>query len=109
MDESRHPERPAERIDDVLGELGRYWRAHPDLRLGQIIDNAASRLGTDAYGLGDAELKGALEFNILMIPADLPLGALEPERPDMPWDRRPCVLDVIRQHRARRSLEGRRP
>lgn len=35
--------RDIERIDIVLDELRKYWTANPDLRLGQIIGNAATR------------------------------------------------------------------
>lgn len=33
-----------ERIEQVLSELGAYWRQQPHLRLGQIVDNFAKAL-----------------------------------------------------------------
>lgn len=33
--------RDPDRIDAILAELATYWKAHPDMRLGQIILNAA--------------------------------------------------------------------
>lgn len=35
------PRDPA-RIDAVLSQVKAYWKAHPDLRLGQIVVNASS-------------------------------------------------------------------
>lgn len=32
--------RNPDRIDPIIEELREYWKAHPDLRLGQIICNA---------------------------------------------------------------------
>jgi len=46
--------RDPERIDRVLLLLGVYWKAHPDLRLGQIIGNFAE--DKDLYYLEDDEL-----------------------------------------------------
>jgi uncharacterized protein YihD (DUF1040 family) len=51
---TRHPDR----INDVLDELEEYWRQHPQLRLGQIIENMAARRGyEDAFYMEDWELK----------------------------------------------------
>lgn len=36
--------RRPERIEQVLNELGAYWRQQPHLRLGQIVDNFAKAL-----------------------------------------------------------------
>lgn len=36
--------RRPERIEQVLSELGAYWRQQPHLRLGQIVDNFARAL-----------------------------------------------------------------
>ncbi|SKQ80956.1 hypothetical protein [Mycobacteroides abscessus] len=36
--------RRPERIDELLSELGTYWRQQPHLRLGQIVDNFAKAL-----------------------------------------------------------------
>lgn len=34
--------RDPNRIDEVISALRAYWHAHPDMRLGQIISNAAT-------------------------------------------------------------------
>ena len=36
--------RDQRRIERMLELLGRYWRTHPDLRLGQIVGNFTPRL-----------------------------------------------------------------
>ena len=35
--------RDPNRIDEILSELRKYWKANPDLRLGQIISNFSSQ------------------------------------------------------------------
>jgi len=46
--------RNATRIELVLDELRRHWEKNPDLRLGQIVGNAANRAGVkDAYNMED--------------------------------------------------------
>lgn len=40
----------------VLQEIAIYWVNHPDLRLGQIISNAASRYGGDPFHMEEDEL-----------------------------------------------------
>lgn len=47
------PRDPA-RIDIVLAALRAYWLANPDLRLGQIVVNAAD--GGDPFGIEDDAL-----------------------------------------------------
>lgn len=37
------PMRDPARIDPIIEELRAYWKAHPDMRLGQIISNALPR------------------------------------------------------------------
>lgn len=37
--------RDPKRIDAVLSELEKYWKTHPDLRLGQIVCNFGRMLG----------------------------------------------------------------
>lgn len=39
------------RIPEVMQELGAYWTANPDLRLGQIVGNFSPRV--DPYFLED--------------------------------------------------------
>jgi uncharacterized protein YihD (DUF1040 family) len=33
------------RIDAMLGTIAKYWKQHPDLRLGQLISNALEACG----------------------------------------------------------------
>ena len=56
---ARAPGRPRDpaRIDIVLAALRAYWTANPDLRLGQIVVNAAS--GGDPFSVEDEVLMGA--------------------------------------------------
>lgn len=56
---ARAPGRPRDpaRIDIVLAALRAYWLANPDLRLGQIVVNAAS--GGDPFSVEDEVLMGA--------------------------------------------------
>lgn len=65
--------RRPDRIDELLVELGEYWRRHPDLRLGQIVENFASALasatGADStavayYSLEDDALLGMLKTSL---------------------------------------------
>jgi uncharacterized protein YihD (DUF1040 family) len=55
-------ERDPARIDAVLAEVRRVWEAEPDLRLGQLICNAARvHTGTpDPFNLEDDKLVDAL-------------------------------------------------
>ena len=46
--------RRPERIPNILGELGRIWTRHPDLRLGQLIGNVVD--GPALYHIEDIEL-----------------------------------------------------
>jgi uncharacterized protein YihD (DUF1040 family) len=50
--------RDPKRIDRVLGKLRAYWHAHPDLRLGQILGNAAI---TSAYYMEDEAFEAYLD------------------------------------------------
>lgn len=45
--------RNEERISEVLNANEAYWYEHPDLRLGQLIDNLADR---DTFAIEDVEL-----------------------------------------------------
>ena len=51
--------RDAARIPYILEEIEKMWRAHPDLRLGQLIMNAVDDGGM-LYYLEDAELLAEL-------------------------------------------------
>lgn len=82
--------RPAERIDDMLAELVRYWKQNPDLRLGQIAANAASTLGyPDPFYVEDTEMMAALELDLDPRLRELPSGALRGASCDDPWETRP--------------------
>lgn len=56
------------RIDRILWLLTKYWRAHPDLRLGQIVGNFTPTVRTsvggaepgDPYHVEDAVYEAAL-------------------------------------------------
>jgi hypothetical protein len=56
------------RIDRILADLGRYWRANPDLRLGQIVAFAVSNAG-----MHEQRERNAVVFNASddIIEADL--------------------------------------
>jgi hypothetical protein len=45
--------RDEQRIELVLDELRRYWKANPQLRLGQILENTANRSGSVVYNMED--------------------------------------------------------
>ncbi len=45
--------RPVERIDPLLTELARYWKKHPDLRLGQLLTMVATRTGLPLFYMED--------------------------------------------------------
>lgn len=51
--------RPNE-IDRILEKLGRYWRAHPELRLGQIVVNALPAMEVVFY-VRDDVVEASLE------------------------------------------------
>lgn len=54
--------RDPSRIIKVLNEVNDFWVKHPDMRLGQIISNASSKLnlGADPYYMEDEALVIAL-------------------------------------------------
>ncbi len=52
------PERDPGRIDGALAVLAAAWRAHPDLRLGQLVVNAAG--DADSFYVEDDVLAAAL-------------------------------------------------
>ena len=56
--------REPSRIPIILEKLRIYWEANPDLRLGQIISNAASMKGVDPFYIEDSVTLAAIEFNI---------------------------------------------
>ena len=51
--------RNPDRIPIVIDELHKYWTAHPDLRLAQIIVNLSERL--DAFYFEDDQLLNRLK------------------------------------------------
>ena len=44
----------------TLGELIKYWRSHPELRLGQVIYNFTTVGLVDSYHVPDAHYREAL-------------------------------------------------
>lgn len=52
------------RIDYILEKLKIYWEANPDLRLGQIVSNIASRKACDPFYIEDSILIHMLESDI---------------------------------------------
>lgn len=58
--------RDPKRIDDVLKELGKFWKEVPDWRLGQVIANISRDCGmsADPFYLEDDKLLTKLrEYN----------------------------------------------
>lgn len=49
------------RITLVFQNLYKYWSKYPDLRLGQILANAASELNVDTFYLEDSDFAVWLE------------------------------------------------
>jgi len=48
--------RNPKRISKVLDLIEEYWEENPDLRLGQIIANAAHVMGTEVYNIDEYNL-----------------------------------------------------
>lgn len=46
--------RDPERIEKVLSLVSTFWKKNPDLRLGQIIENIASRSNSHAFYMEDS-------------------------------------------------------
>jgi hypothetical protein len=61
MSERRVATRDAARIPVVLERIRRAWEAVPELRLGPLLHNATSDVGTSLYETEDAELAGLVE------------------------------------------------
>ena len=53
MDKERVIERDPNRIEEILLLLSLFWKKNPDLRLGQIIENIASRSGCHTFYMED--------------------------------------------------------
>ena len=56
--------RDPERITHILQKLERYWVQHPDLRLGQLIENAkamATRSEIDTFYVEDDVMERGLD------------------------------------------------
>lgn len=52
--------RSPERIGPILRVIEEYWKANPDLRLGQLIGNLANVAKVDPYAIEDGELLDAV-------------------------------------------------
>jgi len=52
--------RDPDRIAPVLEELRHVWEQHPDLRLGQLVVNAARAEGLDPFNIEEDRLLNAL-------------------------------------------------
>jgi len=52
------------RIDEILNLLSMFWKQNSDLRLGQIVENIASRSGNHAFYMEDDILKEWLEKDL---------------------------------------------
>lgn len=53
--------RDPKRIDGFLAALGDYWKAHPDWRLGQLLENAADAAQQDVYYIEEEEILQGLQ------------------------------------------------
>jgi uncharacterized protein YihD (DUF1040 family) len=53
--------RDPKRIDKILKVVGKYWKANPDLRFGQLILNSAEEGSFDLYYLEDEDILAGLE------------------------------------------------
>lgn len=61
------PRRPAERIPKALELVKRVWEKDVDLRLGQLLVNAARCCDKELFFVEDEELsKGLLEFDKIL-------------------------------------------
>lgn len=68
--------RDPKRIDHVLNELEKYWKANPDLRLGQIISNMTTALGRiDCFHIEDDDMVKAIKH----FTKDLENKSIEPK------------------------------
>ena len=57
--------RDPNRIGPILKQLEIYWKANPDLRLGQIISNMSTTLGMqDCFYVEDDAMLKAIEDSI---------------------------------------------
>ncbi len=45
--------RDPKRIPQILAKLQKLWEKHPDLRLGQLVENLAPKGQADAYFVED--------------------------------------------------------
>ena len=51
-------------IMDLMDDLYMYWRAHPELRLGQIIVNFAELSTADPFYMPDSYYRAAIEAQL---------------------------------------------
>jgi hypothetical protein len=56
-----HRRRDAARIPRILEKLGKLWMRYPDLRLGQLLNNARGLECTDLFWLEDDVLEQRIE------------------------------------------------
>jgi uncharacterized protein YihD (DUF1040 family) len=56
------------RIPKILALLDEYWHLYPDMRLGQILENAASELKRPTYHMEDDELIQLMEGKLAADP-----------------------------------------
>lgn len=67
--------RNPDRIDKILNQIKTFWKAHPDLRLAQLISNAnhthrarqGLSLNNDVFNLEDDDLSAILQDEIWKI------------------------------------------
>ena len=57
--------RKAERIPAVLAAVKAYWEHYPDLRLGQLISNAANKVGIGVFNIEEIDLLKGLDAHRL--------------------------------------------
>lgn len=58
--------RDPKRIKRIVEKLSQYWESHPDLRLGQIIENSKdlSDVKSDTFYIEDDDLEKGLDVMI---------------------------------------------
>lgn len=56
-----HPPRNPDRIPRILEKLGKLWQKYPDMRLGQLLQNARGAEGTELFYLEDDVLEKRID------------------------------------------------
>jgi len=59
--------RDPNRIPTILAALGEYWMNHPDLRLGQIVSNAAASERMDVFFVEDDVMLARLQKDAVRV------------------------------------------